>query len=458
MHVRPEQISAAADKFTSLIRENPNALDAPWLQLAGCRILQGDFRAGLPAIGARLTLQPDDPVAMNDLSDAMTSLGDGQMAAKWAQRGTKVQPDYFPAWIGLGNGLMTAERPHEAIAAYTEALRSPIASTDPRLLCNAGLAMLSIGNLRGWALRETRFEGNPSLIPRRRWRDRPYWRGESLIGKTIVVWPEQGVGDEIVFASCFKDLTSWAPGGGHIIVQCDRRLVDLYRRSFPYPNIEFTSDPGPIWAPPSDFTVASGSLPAELRASLEMFPTETAYLTPDPALTRAWRKELFMVGSQWGDEKKLAVGICWRSILAGATRDRHYTTLRDLAPLLAVPGVRFVNLQHGLTGEECGDPLISRLHHFPEIDLKDDFEGTAALLSELDVVIGPGTTMTTLAAAVGTRTWMLAPRQDWMRLGTEHYPWLPKLMAFPSTGDGWADQIAAMAAGLAALVSVHTPS
>jgi tetratricopeptide (TPR) repeat protein len=278
------------------------------------------------------------------------------------------------------------------------------------------------------------------------------WAGEDLTGKHILVWREQGVGDEILFASCLPDLIAVA---GHVTVACTGRLVSLYARSFPQADVIDARRITPPAVEPIaiDYHCAAGALPGFFRPTIASFPARAAYLTPDATRVRTWRERLATL------PPGLRVGISWRSSMMTADRARGYATLDQWGPLLQTPGAVFINLQY----DECAlalataeDQFDVHVHSWPDLDLRDDFEGSAALISNLDLVITIGNAVGELGGALGVPTWRLSPSplSEWTMLGTSGRPWFPTMRLWQATDvDDWGGLVSRVAEGLRDLVA-----
>ena len=121
----------------------------------------------------------------------------------------------------------------------------------------------------------------------------------------------------------------------------------------------------------------------------------------------------------------LTIGLCWRSSLRSTLRDANYAPLSDWAPILTLPGLRFINLQY----DDCEAELADAEHRFgitihrPPLDLKNDLDGAAALTAALDLVISAGTSVAEMAGAPGLPVWRIGRAGDWTTLGTGCRPW-----------------------------------
>jgi hypothetical protein len=277
------------------------------------------------------------------------------------------------------------------------------------------------------------------------------WDGGPLQGKTLLVHAEQGIGDEIMFASCFPDLLEQA---GHLIIDCDARLAPLFSRSFPGASVHGgAQDEGPAWLdalPRADVQIPAGSLPRYLRPTLEAFPAQAGYLQADPARRELWRQRLAALGPG------LKVGISWRGGRDAVQMAKRSVPLTQWGPILHVPGVQFVSLQHGDYDAELGqarEQLGVPIQHWPEIDPLTDMDGFAALIAALDLVIAIDNSTVHLAGALNTPVWCLQPfAPDWRwLLDTEHCHWYPSLTHFRQPRPGqWQAVLDTAGARLAA--------
>jgi tetratricopeptide (TPR) repeat protein len=315
----------------------------------------------------------------------------------------------------------------------------------------------------------------------------PLWRGEPLAGRKLLIAVRGGPGDEVRVAStCIPALIE--SGIGRCTFACDPRLESLLCRSFP--EISFVptlsghrqlrrseSDPSlridRAWPGVSgrtlemaipfdridgqDFVCHSDTLTH--RFFFETVMAHGAgvlrrYLTPDLQRRREMRTFLHGLGPG------LKVGICWRGTFFNQYRYRGFLEFADVAPLLDVPGVQFVNLQVNRTADENRDPQAARIHVVHGLDLYDDFEGVAALMAELDLVLAPGVTTRDLAGAVNVPTWSFtaAPGAGdvWRKDGRGYDRWQPAVRHFDLlTYGSRAALIAAMAAELDTLSRQH---
>jgi hypothetical protein len=253
------------------------------------------------------------------------------------------------------------------------------------------------------------------------------WQGEELSGKTIMLWREQGVGDDLRFSTCIDDIADEA---GHVIVETDHRLVSLYQRTWPHVTVRAETDRAtglgnyPEAEIDFDYTAPLGIAASMRRRHLADFPTTTRRpLVADPARraeARAWLDSL-------GAGPK--IGLTWRSGLRTPIREMFATRIADWAPL-AQRGAILVNLQFGKPEDEIREAAEQHgitVHQMPGLDTHDDLDGVAALIAELDTATGLWNAAGEMIGALGKRASIYMHANHPMQLGTGTLPWHPSL-------------------------------
>lgn len=397
---------------------------------------------GIVFAGRALVLMPDHVGGLINRALALVDLERGSEALTCLRRALALGPGNPSAWSDLDGPL----RARGDWSALDTALRRAVA-IDPGLATAwymMATAALTLGDLgRAWPLYRWRF-GSPKIQQRRPF-DLPWWDG-SPPGGRLLAWGEQGVGDEMLHAGLFPDLIE---RGVNTIVECDRRLVPIFERSFP--DLAFVARRDPpdprLAAPDITAQIALGDLPFHFRPDLASFGRQRSFLLPHIGRLAACREWLESLGS--GPK----VGIAWRSSRRDPTARRLHTELTQWGPILAVAGVHFVNLQYGECQDEIADAEARfgvAIHRCPGLDLFSDLEGVLALSSGLDLIVSTITTAYILGAAAGTPTWMLLPELDYGALGQPRYPWLPSTRGFVRRiGADWSGPIEAVARALA---------
>lgn len=278
--------------------------------------------------------------------------------------------------------------------------------------------MLKIGNFRqGWKHNEWRWA--KSIAHQAHTFNIPEWHGEPLQGKKLLVWSEQGVGDQIMFASVIPSLSEWTD---NINWECDSRLVPLFSRSMPGVNFIEKSTPTQgkpvlkIW-PPSDFHIPAGSLGKILRNDITMFPQQKSFLTAAPEQVMRLRKiyrECF--------PGKLLVGLSWRGgTNAGTNKYARSLNFSEMQPLSKLQDTQFINLQYGDTQEDLLHlaALGLNIYNDPKIDPMLSMDDQASQISALDLVLTIDNTTIHLAGALGVPSYLLLPTDPDWRWGLE---------------------------------------
>jgi tetratricopeptide (TPR) repeat protein len=312
----------------------------------------------------------------------------------------------------------------QGLALLQQAAR--LAPNDDHAKYNIGLHHLKYGNYAaGWDGYERRrsFE---SFVGKHRRFPLPEWDGSSLAGRTLLVQPEQGLGDEIMFGSCIPEV---AAGAKHVIVECDAKLEAIFRRSFPQCTVvsrqrTLANDWVQRIQPRPDVQVAAGSLACRLRRAESDFPRHQGFLQADAEKVGAWRARLDALGPG------RKIGLSWQGGVGFTGRKRRSLTLEQLLPILRLPGIEFVNLQYTDVREEMR-ALESRhgvkVHHWQEAI--DDYDQTAALVMALDSVLTVCTAIVHLTGALGRPALVMVPfGPDW-RYGAagERMIWYPSV-------------------------------
>jgi hypothetical protein len=331
----------------------------------------------------------------------------------------------------------------EALAAMERSLA--IKPDYPQARFGMALVQLRCGDFAaGWRNYEHRWRSPDHDTPRRAYAQ-PLWTGEKLESGRLLLWGEQGVGDEIQFAGLFPDAIR---SGNQITLDCDPRLHPLFARSFP--EIEVVSGNKPAEAPADVFAahLPIGSLPGLFRGSEAAFTaTASPYLKADLA-----ERELFR--SCYGDGRLLA-GLAWQTKNQKTGRKRSIA-LDEFAPLFALPGIRWISLQYGdfdaleQQAATAGAPLVIDRG----VDQIASIDRFAAQVAALDFVLTIDNSTAHMAAALGLPVWLLLPfAADWRWLaGRADSPWYPTLRIFrqPKLGD-WQSVLSEVECALRAI-------
>lgn len=292
---------------------------------------------------------------------------------------------------------------------------------DPGFMLGRGMfRLLTHDFANGWDDYRYRLQADPRLI-------RPFpfqeWQGEPLRDKVILVAAEQGIGDQIMFASCVTDLVGQ---GAKVILEATARLHPLFARSFDECQVVASDQKYNIdWANSLndvDYYLHAGDLPFFFRRTIADFPTLNSYLRADSNMASDWRKNL----SDQGNDSPIKIGFAWKG---GTEFTRSYVrslTPADMTPLFGIPNITWISLQFGATDEEYANlpPMhpSSKLLYYPDTGM--DLDELAAMIDAVDIVITACNTNVHLAGALGKKTLVLTPYLPEWRYGLEQkMPW-----------------------------------
>jgi tetratricopeptide (TPR) repeat protein len=414
------------------------------------------FDDALAALEKAAMLRPQNFPVHLMLGNCKLVVRDVVSAEVCYRRAIEIEPASASAWVNLGTALRKQDKHADAIAAFerAEALeRSDDASdadtyvslalsyadagryNEARELleanlarrpaiwghCNYGAILLQQGRLaEGWRHFEFRWMLDDKGFKRASY-GKPVWSGQNLSGKTVLIRAEQGIGDTIQFlryASLLKTL------GARVLLKAPPGLEQLGQ------GVSGLDEVLPPHETPVDFDfyVHALSAAAPFTTSLDSIPASVPYIHAQPDRIAIWESRL-------GELRGLKVGLVW----AGSPqheRDRYRSISLDaFGPIIGVPGVRLISLQKGSSAADLNRLGTAVLNLGPELD---DLADTAAVIHQLDLVIGVDTAVIHLAGAMGKPVWALIPKpSDWRWLvDRDDSPWYPTFRLFRQRTSG----------------------
>ena len=371
--------------------------------------------------------------AIDSYEKAITSLGNS----------AKSDPSFAPVYYWRGVALHHLRKIDAAIESYEQAI-----STNPNYveaICDSALAYLLICDFdKGWTRIKWRWEHMPvSTFKERRFFNEPLWLGnESLAGKTILLYAEQGFGDTIMFSRYAKLVSDL---GAKVILEVQPQLVSLLKNLEGISQIATREE----ILPKFDYHTPLLSLPLAFHTNKNSIPSFTKCIHADPIKVAQWQEKL-------GEKLKPRVGLVWSGSEINTPDASRSMQLNAFIPYLS-PSVSWISLKN-----ELSEVDKSTLHNNSLIlDFADDlqdFSDTAALIECLDLVITVDTSVAHLSAALGKKTWVLLPyTPDWRwQLERDDSPWYPsiKLYRQPSIGD-WTSVLEKVKLDLIAALPLH---
>lgn len=425
VHYERNNMAEAQQVFEEVIRRDP-AIVTGYEGLANVYLKRGDIATGivhlekvLPKVNGRTLLEVHNQIANLARENGML-----QISEKHCHAALTIDPSNARALICLtylSNANQEFDRANDII--------DRVVAENPEMTLGYWVrAMLSLQSARFDRAWDDYERGMDLRLRKNRYGGRRTWNGERLTGKTILIFGEQGLGDEILFASCIPDVLKHA---GQCIIECNAMLEKVFAASFPTAIVHgghLGESRGWLSAlPPPDFEVPIGSLPKFFRRALSDFSFHPGYLRVDAARVSRWKFRLDALG------RGLKVGVSWRGGTYGTSRETRSIPLPDWLPVLQVPGVEFVNLQYGPSTRALSHLNQAhgiKIHHFA--DALDDYAETAGLVSALDLVISVCTSIVSLGGALGKPVWVLTPTSaGWMFVrGRNDMIWFPSARLF----------------------------
>ena len=409
---RLQDALASYDKVLAIKPDYPEALNNRGTVLEDL----SRFEEALASYDKALAIKRDYVEALNNRGIALHDLNRFEEALASYDKALAIKRDYVEVLFNRGNALLELKRTEEALASYDKALAIKPDYADG--LFNRALSKLLIGRYReGWADYEGRWE-TKDFTSRRPQINAPAWHDQDLAGRHLLVYTEQGLGDVIQFA---RYLPLLVERSARVTFLTASKLARLLRPLTA--QIDVVSELGMTDA--FDFQCALMSLPRWFNTDLSSIPNKVPYLTAEQNLSASWKERL--------DEGGFKIGIAWKGNPQRKYRDR-WIPLEEFIPLTRVPSVRLISLQkhHGLD-QLARLPADVKIETLADFDSGPDaFIDTAAVMSNLDLIITADTSIAHLAGALGHRTWVAlnyVPDWRWM-LDRADSPWYPTIRLF----------------------------
>jgi tetratricopeptide (TPR) repeat protein len=432
------RLEEAEALFARVLAAHPRHPVALWN--LGLLLLERERAAEALALADRaLAREPRPPQAKLLRGDALQALGRFDEAVT-AYDG--VAGDLAASALAKRGLALAAQQDHAgALAAFDRAMA--LKPDDPYPPYRRGIVRLQTGDYGGWADYEARWRLAPFLAksggvvsPQVAPRLTLSPTADDLRDRRILLLGEQGIGDQVMFASMIPDLCRLARS---VALVCEPRLVRLFATSFPGIAVAGPAD-ARVGPKDVDRLVAMGSLGGLFRGRAADIPG-TPYLAPRPAVVERWAERL-------GPRRQpLRIGLSWRGGLPTTRRAERSIPLADLAPILDEPGCEFVSLQYGDTDAELAEVNAGRaapVRAFPRQDI-DDFEELAGLVANLDLVVTVQTALVHLTGGLGKPCLTLVPHNAEWRYGARGsaMPWYRSVRLFRQATPGdWAPVVA----------------
>jgi tetratricopeptide (TPR) repeat protein len=456
---RMEMYPQAEALFRHCLSSQPGAREASNNLGALLRRLMR-FDEAVDVLRIAIIAEPEAAMLWLTLGTVIGDQGDIEQAEIFYREALRLDPNYAKALYNLSNMLFAQGETAEALDHCRRAITLADTPEDLAMMrFSMATMLLGLGDLeQGWAYYDARLD-KAFAEPIHFMTDRPRWTaGADLSGRHLMLFGEQGLGDEILFANALDDALAAVGPEGRVTLAVTDRLLPLFRRSFPGVAFDkhltlkregraFRAAAGvkdwsdvDLWAP-------MGELLKAYRPSIEAFPERPGgFMAPDAARVAHWREAL-------SDLPGLKVGILWTSLVLNASRYQLFAPFEHWEPVLRTPGISFINLQYGDQSAALAharDQFGAEVWTPPGIDLKNDLDDVAALCCATDLVLGFSNATFNIAAACGAPAWLVGAKAAWTRLGTDRYPWYSQVRAFaPESHGAWEAVMGDIAQALA---------
>ena len=425
-------LKAAIGSYNDALKIKPEYAEA-YNNMGNAQKGEGDLDASINSYKRSIKIKPDYANAYYNMGNALKDKGELEAAVVYYKQAVKITPNYFEAYSNMGvalkdNGLLEA-----AIDCYQRVLK--INPNYAEAHFNMGIAFLDKGDREtamecytraieiqpnngdahinkaflylglldfeaGWPLFEWRWKVSKD-VPQFLETSKPLWKPS--MRQRVLLWGEQGLGDEIMFASLILDIYS---SSSKLIVQTDPRLVDLFKRSFP-DSIEFRSRDEIVSETEYDAHLPLGSAPLHFRQTLESFKGRSeGWLSACSTRVNILRSELLC------DDSEVLIGISWHTTAHRNGAKNRLIRLNQITQMLQAPKVRLVSLQYGDFANEIKKLSTDygiKVAQVTEVDNMNDIDGLAALISACDRIVSIDNTTVHLAGALGKETNVLLP-------------------------------------------------
>ena len=388
--------------------------------------LAGKLEASVSHHRLALAADPENPALHSNLGNALRAVNRFDEAVKHHYRSIALSRDYAEGFFNLALCLRDLGRLDEAIGCFSRALT--INPDSRRVRVEFAIALLMRGELEaGFAAYEIR-----KRLPETPTPDfaQPAWDGGPLQGKRILLYPEQGLSDVLLFVRFARELKR---RGATVLVLCQALLKELLRAADYIDEVVAEEEQLPAF----DVHASMVSLPHLCRADFAAVSTGTPYLrAPEESRIKLGRLE----------QAKLRIGIYWAAMPGQAQDRQRSVSFEHFLALSGDPELLFFSLQGGVHQKDIQGFGAGGLVHDVGRGIFD-FGEAATALSQLDLLISIDAPVAHLAAAMGVKTWVLLPSTaDWRwQLGGAEAPWYPSARVFQQTSPGnWNDVFAAV--------------
>jgi tetratricopeptide (TPR) repeat protein len=439
------QVDKAIAFYNKALQLNPNSF--VYNNLGNALIDKSQLDEAILCFQKSLQIDPNYANAYSNLGVAFKEKWQIDKAITCFLKAIRLNPNHADAFNNLGSISSMNGQLDESIKYFKKAIQLNPNHADAHF--GLSLTLLSLGNFaeglkeHEWRWKSRDFLKNncfhkPDNFPH------PILNGLDLAGQTIMIYAEQGLGDEIQFIR-YAPLV--AQHGAKVIIECHQELSSLLQSIEGVKQFIVQGEPLPDF----DMQCPLLTLPLVFNTTLENIPAEVPYISVTSMLIQKWKDKIQQ------DNSRLKIGLVWQGNPKHKNDINRSIPFAHFSPFAKLSDITFYSLQKGKASEHA--KLFSTGMKFLDLTEEiNDFSDTAALIKNLDLIISVDTAVTHLAGALGKPVWTLIPfRSDWRwMLNRDHSPWYPTMRLFrqPSPKD-WESVIEKVTDELLKLLSKH---
>lgn len=436
---RQRQLDKAIECYRKALQLAPQSADAHF-HLAGALADSEQFAAAEAHLREALQLRPDHADSHSGLGMALQEQGLLDESLASYRVALRLAPDVARMHYNIGTAYQELGLLDEAAVELDHAVKLQPDHMQAR--ANRAMVWLQQGHFnRGWPEYEYRWQCPNNPQPRF---SQPAWDGGDIAGRTILIYAEQGLGDTLQFV---RYAALVRERGARVIVRCQKPLAPLLRSC---PGIDQLVPMGePL--PPFDMHAAMVSLPGLLHTTVDTIPASVPYLFAEPERVARWKSKL-------AHYREFKIGVVWQGRQLNRGNLLRSAPLVEFAPLAQLPRVRLISLQKGYGQEQiAAAAAVAPVTVLDEpLDENGAFLDTAAVMTQLDLVICVDTAIGHLAGALGVPVWLaLGSVAEWRWLTVrDDTPWYPSMRLFRQSKRGdWKSVFSEMSRRLESLLA-----
>ena len=398
VHTLLELYDEALMDFNQAIKLNPTFI-LPYISRSSILKLKKDYLNAEKDLNLAISINPEFVEAFNNRGLLYKELKLFDNALKDFDRAIELDPAYAEGFLNRGTLFNDLKAYDKALEDYGRAI-----NLNPKLseaYLNSSIIYLSKKRFEiGWDYYQKRTEVQKTKSNFLQNNTQPELLSPNIKAKTILIFAEQGLGDQILYLTMLSELNS---KDNQIIVMLNERLIEIYKRSFA--NIKFISKNYNLEKLHYDYYILSGSLGKLFRPNINSFSSQVSgYLRPDKDKAKQLKSMLF-------EKHQKICGISWKS-QNQEIGVKKSIDLTDFYKILKIQNIKFINLQYGDTSEEIQnlkDLYNIEIHKVNEIDNYSDLDGLSSLIDACDFVVTTSNVTAHIAGGIGKETFLIVP-------------------------------------------------